>query len=52
MVEIRRDRLHQLHNAKVLQQQVGYWAAANYMRGLGWSVEAALWWLLGVEARV
>ena len=45
------DRLHQMHNARHLQATVNTRAAAAYMRKLGWSIEAALWILLGKEAR-
>jgi len=42
---------HQLHNARALLEWKGPGAAARYMRFCGWSLQAALWWLLGVGAR-
>lgn len=48
-VSIRYNRLHQLHNAKCLQQTRGTFAAAMYMRALGWSIEATMWVLCRKE---
>jgi len=40
------DRLHQIHNARCMQQWRGTRQAAEYLRATGWSVDAALYILL------
>lgn len=48
---VRVNRLHQIHNARVLATFAGYEAAATYLRCLGWSLEASLWILCRKESR-
>jgi len=38
---------HQAENAKMLASIAGTGAGARYLRYFGWSLEAALWILLG-----
>lgn len=46
---VRADRVHQIYNARALAFMLGYASAAKYLRANGWSVEAALWILLGKD---
>lgn len=43
------DRPRQLENALWLKRHCNIRAAAAYLRKLNWSIEAALWILLGKE---
>lgn len=41
----------QLSRARMILRTLGTRAAAGYMRKHGFSLQAALWWLLGVGVR-
>ncbi len=41
----------QLDRARYILRSLGVRAAAHYMRARGWSIEAALFWLVGAELR-
>lgn len=49
--QINPNRMNQLYNATVMKKWRGVRAAANYMRKLGWSLEATLFHLLKAEVR-
>jgi hypothetical protein len=45
------DKQKQLRRAQHIQKTLGVWVAARYMALRGWSIEAALWVLVGASKR-